>query len=242
MPPDTEVDTKPEPKDQPDLIKNMKAEMDRKLGNVESTLTQLASTSQALSAQLEKLKPAPAPTNTKSWREKFYDDENAALAELEENATRRATEAAQAITRLEQQKNANLSVLVNDYPELTDQNGDLRKKAVEIFNALSPEEQKSPSALKLAVREAAADLALLPMSKRKKVETEVEEDDDSFSLNGGSGRGNTKRKGGKEPELSDATKDFAELLGRPVDDPKYLERLKKANQRTNWSKYRKVTK
>lgn len=231
-----------------DPVKNMKAEMDRKLGNVEGAITKLTETNSALAAQLERLsKQVPDanirtnPAPTKSWSERFYEDEAGTLMAVKEEAKREALEAARSMHAIESQKNAALSQMVNDYPELTDAGSDLRKKAVEVFNSMSKEDQASPSALKLAVREAAADLAVLPKSKRK--DTVIEDnDDDTFALSGGgSGKtsGDRKRKEGK---LSEATLTFAELLGRPVTDEKYLERLKKASERSNWSKYKKVEK
>lgn len=234
-----------------DLIKNTKAEMDRKLGNVESTISQLAETNKALAAQLAALnKPKPAETPArKSYGEMFYDDENATLTQVEQNATNRAVEVMSKLNQTETKRQQIIGQMVNEYPELMDANTDLRKKAVENFNSLSKEEQADPQAYKVAVRDAAADLGLLPKSKRKAEDAvadkeEENEDDDSFTLNKSGGDAQAARKADRrkkdDGKISQETLLFAELLGRPVDDEKYKERLAKAAKRTNWSKYRKV--
>lgn len=224
-----------------DLIKNTKAEMDRKLGNVESTIAQLAETNKALAAQLANLNkpPAPAP-NTKSYGQKFYENEDATLNEIEQNATKRAVEIVSKLTQTESQRQSIIGQMVNEYPELVDPSTDLRKKAVEIFNTLSEDERSDPRSYKIAVRDAAAELGMLPKSKRKADPVE-NDDDDSFTLNNASPSPSKRaRDKNKNDKLSEETLLFAELLGRPIDDEKYVERLKKANQRGNWNKYRKV--
>lgn len=236
----------PDPKDTTgketpaDPVKNVKAEMDRKLGNIETTVQQLAQTNQALAAQLQKMQEKkPESTGTqKPWKDRFYENEDAALNEVEENATRRATEAMRNLQAIEQRKQNAVNQMVNDYPELAIESP-LKAKSVEIFNALSKEEQADPNAIKLAVREAAADLGMLPKSKRK--EEVTDNDDDTFSLSGkGGSEGKKGRRGQKSGDLAQETLDFAELLGRPVDDEKYIARLKKANERSNWSKFKPV--
>lgn len=219
--------------DQPDI----KA----KLGTIESTVAQLAETNKQLAQQLAKMQQKPKPITeapTKSLGERFYEDENAVLQEVEANATKRATDQMRKLQETDRQKQAAVTAMVTDYPELAIE-GDLKKRSVEIFNAMSEEDQADPKAIKLSVREAAAELGLLPKNKRK---DETVDDDDSFSLSGrGNSDGRKSRKSQqKEGDLAQETLDFAELLGRPVDDEKYIERLKKANQRRNWGKFKPV--
>ena len=40
----------------------------------------------------------------------------------------------------------------------------------------------------------------------------------------------------KKNKVDDSTLAFAQLLGKDVNDPKYIERLQKAASRTRWSK------
>lgn len=223
-------------------------DLEKKVGNLETGMKSLLETNQKLSEQLSKLKQPepprmaiPQPKETKaSWKERFYQDEDAAVQEIQTEATQAAVQTFQNMQRLEAQRQQVIGQLVADYPELADPNADLRKKAQENFEKLPPEDQASPYAYKIAARDAAAELGVLPKHKRK--EKEMPEDDDSFSVGGKGGevpRADRKRKG-KEGELSDATLQFAELLGRPVNDEKYRERLKTAAKRDRWERYKPV--
>jgi hypothetical protein len=125
-----------------------------------------------------------------------------------------------------------LSQLVREYPELNDDSNPLTKKAVEIYQSMPEDEKSSPMAYKLAVKEAASELSVKPISKRS------QEESDSYSVSGNSGSSyspaNTRKK--KEDDIDQKTLEFAKLLGRPVDDPAYREKLKNLSKR-KWSKY-----
>ena len=131
-------------------------------------------------------------------------------------------------------RQSQLAALVQNYPELQDANADLTKKAVEVYNRLSPEEKMSPNAYKFAVQDAAAELGVVAMSKRKQSES----GEDDFTGNSDSYQGNSNRKPSRQKadKIDDATLALAELMGRPIKDPKYLESLKKYTGRKNWNK------
>lgn len=221
---------------QPDPITNLKSEMSRKTEKLAQENARLA---QQLDAVLGKLNNLSAPAASGNL------DEDAALEELafkdpkeyarrvREQATRQATQMVD--QRIQQQNNqqATLSALVNDYPELQDAGSDLTKRAVEIFKGLSQSEQSSPLAYKAAVREAAAELGVLPKTKRKTSSS----DDFSFSgSNSGSGS-QSSRGSGSNDKLDERTVAFAKLIGLKTDDPKVVERIKQRSKRKSWSRY-----
>jgi hypothetical protein len=133
------------------------------------------------------------------------------------------------------QSNAILNQLVNDYPELADQGSELTQKAVNIYKALSEQDRSSPIAYKAAVREAAAELGLLPKTRRSKDSSEPSIKSNASSSNEGSSRSSSSSK--KADKLDDRTIAFAKAVGLNVQDPKTIERLQKRAQRKNWNKF-----
>ena len=105
--------------------------------------------------------------------------------------------------------------------------------AVEIYNALSPEDKTSPTAYRLAVKEAASDLGVLPVRKRK------QSDDDSYLASSSSSPEGkpSSRRSAKEDEIDTKTIAFAKMVGLNTDDPKVVENLKQRSKRQNWSRY-----
>lgn len=212
-----------------DAYKNIKAEFERKQANtlaelesIKSQLSQVADTVLASAAdrRSQANEDAPDPVlDPKGYREFLR------------NETRREIEAAQAT---QAQKSNILSSLAMQYPELTDQSSELSQEAVKIYARMSKSEQANPNSFKSAILEAASSVGVLPVNKRK----QNPQGSDDFTINSsssGSPRGNSKQ---KDAKLDEATVEFARLLGRPVDDPKYIEKLKSTAQRKSWSKYR----
>lgn len=200
-----------------DEIKNLKAEYDRKIGNLEAMnkriLDQVAAT----------IKPQAAVKH-ENLDDTWFDNPRKA-ADLVKEEIR--SEAAMA-----QRTSATLSQLVQEFPELNDTGSELYKKAVEIYDSFSPQDKLNPSvAYRAAVREAAMETETKPVSKRPR------ESDDDFSLSGGGG--SRPRAGGRRGDnLTQNTKDFAELMGVDHEKPEVKERLKKYAKRT-WKHYGK---
>jgi hypothetical protein len=144
-------------------------------------------------------------------------------------------EAAQMIDqRLNQQQatQSTMAALINDYPELSDQTSDLSRKAVEIYNSLDPSIRSNPVAYRTAVREAAAEVGVLPKSKRQ-----ARGDDGSFSLGASSsGSSGSQRAAAKKEEVDQRTLEFAERVGMNIRDPKKVEALKSRAKR-NYGKW-----
>ncbi len=196
-----------------DPIKNLKAEFDRKTSNIEN---QLKETTNYLKQVVEQTKkPTPKPQEeTRSFRDKFYDNEDAAAEELVERAVSKATEVIKRGSAAEAKRNEVANAIYQDYPEAADQGSDLFKKASEKYSAMSEEDKASPIAMKLAFREAAEDLEVKPKSKRPKL-------DDGFSVSGS----RSTRPSKEATELPEGTLQLAALMGLNVNDAKVKESL-----------------
>lgn len=213
-------------------LKNQHSEFDRKIKNIQQLIEDQ---NKNFSTVLNTIAAAPqkqaAPS--KKLQELIYDDPEEYARIVSENAKKQAEEHVTRVMGSQQQQQVVLNQLVSDYPELADQNNDMTKRAIEIFKNLSDSEKAQPSSYKLAVREAAAEYGVLPSSKRSR------SDSDGFTFNGS----NSQRSGPSEPaagKISDATLAFAQAIGKNIDDPKYIERLKKAASRKDWTRFRSI--
>lgn len=215
-------DEKPPIPNAAEEIKNLKAEMDRKLANVDNTNKQLLATVQQLTQKLTT--KAPPPTEkTKTIKDVWYDEPELAEAMLLDKADKRFAEKVAAANAQQLKTQKIMQSLYKDFPELQDTTDPLTVKAIELFDKFSDEEKQHPMAYKLAVKEAAEELELKPKSKRSK-----EDENDSFSLSqtsakGGREEGSSTKKGGK---LDARTVEFAKKLGLNTDDQKTLDSLK----------------
>lgn len=228
----------PDPKATPPADQtNLKAEMDRKIGNIEANLKkatdtlaqQLAAINQKFGVQQTVAAAAPVK---KTFRDAFYEDEDAAIATVKKETRDEVFAALNAQNR----QNQILGQLYTAYPELADVNNDLTKKALEIHQALSEDERLSPLSYKVAVADAADQLGVLPMSKRK---TDSNEDED-FVM----GQGRTITTPGKKPgkgELPPEMLEFATSLGLDVSDSKIVDSIK-GNHRNSqdWQRYQPI--
>lgn len=213
----------PEPKGGGEEIKNLKAEFDRKLGNIEKT-------NQALLNQLQTLATTPRkePAPKSSIKELWYDDPEAAARMVAGHAKDEALKEMRAEGTIQAKKNTVIGQLYREYPELQDYENPLTVKAVEIFEKLTDEEKSNPIAYRLAVKEAAEELEIKPKAKRKP----KEDDDDAFSLSGKGGGSGKRTK--KSDELDPKTIAFAKLVGLKTDDEKVIASLKQKAERKSW--------
>ena len=154
----------------------------------------------------------------------------------------KASQAANATINLanqrQQQTNQVMTQLLADYPELSDAASELSVKAVQNFSRMDRASQQDPRSYKEAVRDAAAELGLLVKSKR------VVRNDDDGSYVGGTGGGNNNSSNGsnrssKKEKLSDATLEFAELVGLNIRDTKVVERIagREKARKKGWNRY-----
>lgn len=231
-----------EAESQVDPIKNLKSEMDRKLGNIEQML---AGQNQQLQAQME---AALAAISTRQQaaqsagpKKKLADLALESPDEFESEIDRRVDERASSIvsraTQSTNSTNAVLGQMTRDYPELNDSNSEMTKKAVEIYNSVVPKHlHGTPEGTRMAIREAAADLGVVPVSKRKKVEADADE----YVAPGNTGESRRASSGKKKDELSADQLAAAQLLfGSKLDvnDPKVRAELTKNANRKSYDKY-----
>lgn len=207
-----------------DEIKNIKAEMNRKLSNLEQSNAQLLAQLQALS------QPKPAPQTQK--KVSVFEDEDAYAQDIISKADRLLEEKLSRRDKEVAKQQAVISGLVSEFPELADTSHSLSRRAVEIYNGFSEEEKVSPIAYKAAVKEAALELDVKPKHKRKASE------DEAFALSGsGSSAPKGKRAGAEgDGELDPRTVMFAEMVGMDLTK-EVKERMVKKHGRKTYSKW-----
>lgn len=210
---------------QPDPINNLKSEFNRKLTNLEESNQKLAETLQAL---IQRVTPEAAPkqSQSKPLSEMVYDDPEGFVNTVVTKAVEGSRKVMDTERQADQKRQAVFMQLFNDYPELVDSSNELTKKTLEIYSAMSAEEKASPLGMKMAARDAATEMGVVPKSKRRN------QDSDDFSFGGSSGGtgGERKSKGDKQEDeaiLSVASlfKDAFKDMGKDVNDPKFQKRL-----------------
>jgi hypothetical protein len=209
--------------------KNVKAEFDRKIQNLEQTNKQILAALQALSTPPKQTKKEEPKKEEKALKDLWYEDEEAAARLIEDRAYRRFEKKLDTIQETQTKTTTVMKDLYKSYPELSDSDHPLTTKAIEIFEKFTPEEKNNPIAYKLAVKEAAEELDFKPKSKRKPTD-----DDDSFTTSGG-GQGQ-RQQSSKSKKLDAKTLDFAEKMGLDVKDEKVVERIK-SRVRSSWNRY-----
>jgi hypothetical protein len=206
-----------------DELKNLKAEMNRKLENTNAQLQQVL-------AALQTPKPGKSES-APAAKVSVFEDEEAYARRIKDEAKAEVTKELREEAQRTQKYQTIVNQIYSEYPEVSDQNSPLMQRAQEIFKSLPEDEQASAVAMKAAVAQAASEIGVKPKSKR------TSSDDDSFSIPSGGGS-NSSRRPGREPEIDSKTLELARLMGRDTSDPKYLERLKNAAKRTNWKVYK----
>lgn len=215
------------PESSGDDLKNLKAEFNRKISNVETILQK---SQEQLLAQMQSLvkvkEPAKAPA-TEDLEELYYKNPVEAMRKIKDEAK---SELRSEIDSREQEslkRTQVINALYSEFPELGVPSSDLYQLAVEKYNATAKEEGHSPSAYRAAVTEAALELGMRPKSKRPASE-------DDFSLSG-SGSG---RNGGRAPKEAPWTKNHEMLAEAFGMDSKSVERAKtRMKSRKNFTKW-----
>lgn len=233
------------PATQADPIKNLKGEFDRKLGNVQEMLAQQQA------AFNEVLKGIQASRQAQKAPEPEFDD---GIEDLMLSNPKKAAQIIKERTKAEvkneirseisqrderaQERMAVASQMTIEYPELAKSDSELTVETLKVLNSLDPSIRESGHGVRLAIREAAAKLGVVPASRRQSASSS-----DDFTL---SGRGNemsqdkkpTNRRNSGGGKLSENAKAFAELVGLNTKDPKVMERLEKRATRQNFKRYK----
>ena len=205
----------------------MKAEFDRKLSGVTDALSQSnAQIQQQLQQLILSMQPKATQsqepedfysTNPREYKEKIKAEVLAETSKMQQEAVRKQTTLNSAIHTLSQ-----------EYPEIQAAGSDMQRAVLDAHNALPEYLRETSEGYELAVQRAAAKTKTKPKSQRGSSSS------DDFSM---SSSAPAKRDKKKDSGISDNMLDLARLLGRPVDDPKYKERLEKTAQRKSWKKY-----
>lgn len=219
-------------KEQVDPIKQIKSEFGRKQDNVMNELN-------ALKAQLGQI--ADTVIHAAAAKNKPEQDENidpiVDPKGYKESIKKELRKEMDQSLGMERERNTVLSTLVSQYPELQSSNSELTQTALRIYNQLSNSEKNSPSGYKIAVMQAAQEVGVLPVNKRKQSQSESS-DDFTLSNSNTSVRQKPSERA-KSEKIDEKTLEFAQLLGRPTNDPKYIESLKKTitSRKRSWSKF-----
>lgn len=229
-----------------DAIKNMKSEFDRKLQNMQDNTNKLLTQNTELNSKLETLltsveTPKKAAPLTEDLEDLQYTDpekynrikKEELDAAIDNKINTRITETNTTRDK-KQQVLAQLSV---DYPEINNANSDLYKKAIEVGKQYDAEFVQSPEGIRLAVTQAAADIGMLPVSKRSKIEGDEDINMSEF-IGGGSGdSGDRNPDRNKKSRLDPKSIEVARLMGLDVNDKKVIESLEKRSNRKSWTRW-----
>ena len=227
-------DNHPSPEE---MLKNTRAEFSRKLGNVESRLNDTTAALQAMLNQLNESRssgssqPAKRPT-----KDLLFDNPEEYAEQITQEAVRQAT---QVVTRQQEANNmtqAAIADVSSRYPEFAQAGSEAAALAVQKANALPKNLKGTAEGARLVMLEAAAELGLVPVSKR----TQQRASSSDSEPVGGSGRSSSQQQrqvDSKKPKVDAKTLAFAELLGIDIKDPKRLEGLEKASSREFHKKY-----
>lgn len=216
-----------------DPIKNVKAEMDRKLQNISD---QIRAQNEAMMQQMQAMAQAAQPkasTQKVDLSELAYTDPEAYAEQIAQRVSSRVDQNLKQNSAVQ----STLQEMMTEYPELNDTKSEMYAKAMSAYSKLSETEKQSPMGYRLAIREAAADVGLVPVSKRRKT------DNDDFAFGGnvnGNGEGDSRRdnRKQKEGEIDQLTLEWSRLLGRDPEDKKVKDGLKKANSRKDYKRYK----
>jgi hypothetical protein len=220
-----------------DPVHNLKSEFNRKFQNTQAQLEAILAKNAELSAQLSQI--AATRSQPEADREDELDvyDPKSIQKVINRQVTRQVEHAKSEV--MEQQRGQQvLAQLAADYPELSDGTSDLSRMAVAQFQQLSPSVRASADGYRLAVREAASQLGLLPNSKRGRNDSQRRSDSEFTGLaGGGSGSARSSQEKRKSQELDPGVAEAARVFGLDLSDPKRLDSLKKRTNRKNWGKY-----
>lgn len=212
-------------------IKNLQSEFSRKTANLDSKLEQINQQLQQMSLLGNQVQPA---SNNNQRPDNILEPEK-----YEQYMEQKLEAKINSKLEAQNRQQAEVAQLVNMFPELSDASSDLTKSAIETYNRLSAHEKTSPAAYRLAVQGAALELGMLPKNKRdNNSKRQVNESDDIGAGNQSAASSQNKSQGKGKVKLDEATIAFAKLLGKDVNDPKYVERLQKAASRSGWSKFK----
>lgn len=217
------------------------AEMNRKFSKLNEDNARMSQILEQLAAR-QQAKPSYEANKSSVDEEKeladlVYTNPAEYGRRISERATKQATQVVQQTIQAQQQTNNVLTQLASEYPELADNASELTVKAVNIYKNMPETDRASTLAYKIAVRDAAAELGLLPKSKRPKDGGNEPNVGNSNSAVNEVVKGQQRNASKSNNKLDDKTLEFAKLMGLDTSKKEVVERLTKRNERKNWGKY-----
>lgn len=214
-------------------LKNIKSEFSRKMENMSTVLEQQNKQIEALLGQMQSKNATVTESVDENIGDLIYQDPNAAINKIVDKVTKQVDSRNQTLVAAQN----TVSRLQGEYPELADQRTNAYKVAEKYYDQLPSNLKGTAEGAEIALMRAVREEGLIPKSKRERVNGE-----DDFSLDGTGARkaNNGKPARGKATEIDPATLGFAQLMGKNIKDPKYVERLKKEASRDNWNKWQTV--
>lgn len=204
------------PSGEADAFTNLKAEMQRKFGNIEDQLKQSNAQLQAMLQGMKKPDPKPAPKAEPSLEDLYYKDPVAYGEAIKKQAKEEIRAERDEENKMTAQQQKAVQSLYKEFPELSNDDHELTKAALAKYADLQKDYGNTPAAMKAAVAEAALELGIKPKSKRPA-------DEDDFTLSG-SGNGEGRRRKSREEEVDPRIGEVARLMG--VDPEKAKARAK----------------
>ena len=226
-----------------DVAKQLKSEFNRKFQNQEAQLSALAKSNEQLMQMLsglnERFTSSPKDT-VESVSEDLDPLDPDYTDKLERRLEKKFEERQRQNEKTQQQivgeRNRVLSEVAKQYPEVTNNQSELHQKAAAIFEGYTDSEKSNPAALRSAIYQAASELGVVPVSKRK-ARDDSDEEYTVPSNSRSSGSDEEVSKPGKKGKLSTNTLWTAQLMGLDVEDEEIVKRLEKRAQRKRWSRY-----
>ena len=222
----------PQSPDYAEAIKNLKAEQDRKLSNLEQSIqNSLATLPHLIQQQVAAAAPQPKQEAVDPYEDPkaFQDQLLAQVASVVDNKISGAIQTYE-------NRTVEKSQLYSDFPELSDQRHPMTQAVIQRYQALTPEQKKdADQQLKSIVYQVASEQGIKPQQFR-------ESQTDDFSLSGNRGEKHVAPK--KEPDKLEGVEEgsvtWAEILhkaGAPIDLSKEedAQKLQKYAQRKNWT-------
>lgn len=215
---------------QPDPIKNLKAEFERKTANISQQQAETQRQLEAILAEVQK-SMAPKEAPRKAAKDLIYEDPEEYARQVREDAVREASEAVSRQYQASAAVTSAVNSLQAQYPEFAQEGSEAAKLAVEKAAKLPAKLKGTAEGARLVMLETAAELGLVAASKRR---TQVTQEEPVAGSRSSTSTSQSRKPAGK---VDDKTRAFAELLGLDFNDPKQVAALEKASSRKNWSKY-----
>lgn len=216
---------------------NLKAEFNRKIGNIEQKMQE---SNNQLLTQISQMVSQPQQRAVEQETAEEPDpiaDPKGFARYVEERAEARVMAKVNVSQAAEAEKASVLGRMINEYPELKDASNTLTKRAREILGTFGAGDQNSPLAYEVAISRAAQELEVTPVSRRQA----QSEGDGSFSMSGSGGGSSRQRRSENQgsDKLDQRVEDFASLMGLDVNNKEVRKRLiEKANiPERDWYKY-----